>query len=77
MNFPRPGDVLIRASGPSNYALVDVATHTQIAVAPALNVALEMASDHGGAIWGENVDTRGGMLGAPVLLMPKPTAPLG
>jgi hypothetical protein len=72
---PRPGDVLIRPFGESSYALVDAATNEQIAITSELRAAVKLASEHGGAVWRENVDNRGRPLGSPVLLLPKPSVP--
>jgi hypothetical protein len=63
MIVPKDGDVLIRAVGDYSFELVDVTTREQIAIVPALRVALQVASERGGAVWRENVDHRGRPLG--------------
>ena len=72
---PKPGDVLIRAFADSSYQLVDAMTHRQIAIIGELHLAVKIATDHGGAVWRENVDNRGRPLGSPVLLLPRASAP--
>ena len=67
---PTRGDVLIRAYAGS-YQLLDAATHEPIAIVAALQMAVRIASDHGGAVWRENVDNRGRPLGDPVMLRPR------
>jgi hypothetical protein len=68
---PTQGDVLIRVIAGSSYERVDAATREQIAVVPTLDVAVKVAAERGGAVWRENVDTRGRPLGGPVLLLPR------
>jgi hypothetical protein len=77
MIVPRYGDVLIRAIGDSSYELVDAITHQQIAIAPALAVAVKLAGEYGGAVWRANVDKRGRFLGNPVLLMQRKSVGIG
>ena len=68
---PTRGDVLIRVYGGSNYQLLDAMTHEQIAIIADLQMAVRAGSEHGGAVWRENVDNRGRSLGSPVLLLPR------
>ena len=67
------GDVLIRTVGESSFELVDATTREQIAIVPALQVAVQVAGERGGAVWRENVDSRGRPLGHAVLLLPRST----
>ena len=73
---PKHGDVLIRVFVGSSFQLVDAMTREQIAIVPALDVAVKLASEYG-AVWRENVDNRGRPLGEPVLLLQKATSTLG
>jgi hypothetical protein len=68
---PASGDVLIRLYTGSSYQLVDAMTREQIAIIRDLPMAVRIGSDHGGAVWRENVDNRGRPLGSPVLLLPR------
>jgi hypothetical protein len=71
-SIPKRGDVLIRALG-DDFELVDATTREQIAIVPALQEAVQVASERGGAVWRENVDDGGRPLGQPVLILPRPS----
>jgi len=71
-SIPKRGDVLIRALG-DDFELVDATTREQIAIVPALQEAVQVASERGGAVWRENVDDGGRPLGRPVLILPRPS----
>ena len=71
MSAPRHGDVLIRAVGESSFELIDATTREQIAIVPGLQVAVQVATERGGAVWRENVDHQGRSLGKAVLLLPR------
>lgn len=68
---PTRGDVLIRVYAGSSFQLVDAMTREQIAIIGDLKMAVRIGSDHGGAVWRENVDNRGRPIGDPILLMPQ------
>lgn len=71
-SIPKHGDVLIRALD-DDFELVDATTREQLAIVPALQEAVQVASERGGAVWRENVDDGGRPLGHPVLILPRPS----
>lgn len=66
------GDITIRrAVGVNLFELHDGLTGALLATSQTLRAALDLASTRGGAIWRQNTDGRGRVLGDPVLLHPR------
>ena len=67
---PQTGDIILRANTASGFELVDAVTHHRIAGPwPDLQPALDAATSSGArAIWHQNVDHRGRVLGEPFQL---------
>jgi hypothetical protein len=65
------GDVFIRPYVGGSFQLVDASTREQIAIVPSMETALSLGTERGGAVWQENADNRGRVLGPPILLLPR------
>ena len=70
------GDVLIRGVADSEaYELVDAVTYETLATGQSLLSAVDLAAARGGAIWRQNTDYRGRVMGEPLLLLPRSPGP--